>query len=122
MSGLAPVKDPKYPCSMTIYTIRQMADEFGLTLRALRFYEQRGLIKPSRISPDQRSQRVYDKEDRARIAEIVNLTKMGFTLSEIAEHTITDEQYQTQLKYCRDTIRELEQAVLMIKERLRSKQ
>ena len=45
------------------YTIRDLSDEFDITLRALRFYEQRGLLKPDRFGLD----RVYSEQDRERI-------------------------------------------------------
>jgi DNA-binding transcriptional MerR regulator len=103
---------------MKWYSIRQLADEFGLTLRAIRFYEERGLLSPSRISQESGAPRVFNEDDRSRLEEIVNLTKMGFTISEIAKGRITDQQYKTQLRYCTDKIDELERAVLLIKQRL----
>lgn len=104
---------------MTWYSIRQLADEFGLSLRAIRFYEQRGLLHASRASKTATAPRIFDDEDRARLAEIVNLTKMGFTLSEIGSGTISAEQYKQQLAFCLNKIEELEEAALLIRERLR---
>jgi DNA-binding transcriptional MerR regulator len=63
------------------YTIREMAREFELTLRALRFYEDRGLISPRREG----SVRIYSARDRARLSVIVKAKALGFTLSEIKE-------------------------------------
>jgi DNA-binding transcriptional MerR regulator len=62
-------------------TIGQLAREFGLTLRTLRFYEDRGLISPAREG----STRLYSHRDRARLAMIVKAKALGFTLSEIKE-------------------------------------
>lgn len=106
---------------MATYTIRQMADEFGLTLRAIRFYEQRGLLTSGRSANLATATRIFSEEDRLRLAEIVNLTKMGFTLGEIARGDITSEQYKQQLSFCYDKIEELETAALLIKARLRQR-
>ena len=63
------------------FTIGQLARAFGLTLRTLRFYEDRGLISPAREG----STRLYTHRDRARLAMIVKAKALGFTLSEIKE-------------------------------------
>ncbi len=103
---------------MIRYSIRQIAEEFGLTLRAVRFYEERGLLKPSRVLKTTNASRMYGDEERSRLAEIINLTKMGFSLTEIASGSITDEQYRQQLSFCLERIAELEAAVRLIRERL----
>ena len=103
---------------MARYSIRQLADEFGLTLRAVRFYEEKGLLQPSRTASTASARRIYGDDERFRLAEIVNLTNMGFTLTEIASGNITAEQYRQQLAFCLERIAELEAAVRLIKERL----
>lgn len=103
---------------MLRYSIRQMADEFGLTLRAVRFYEEKGLLEPSRVSRTASARRIYSDDERFRLAEIVNLTKMGFTLAEIARGNITEEQYRQQLSFCLGRIAELEAAVQLLRERI----
>lgn len=67
--------------SAKTYTIGELAHEFGLTLRALRFYEDRGLVSPRREG----STRIYSARDRARLSMIVKAKALGFTLSEIKE-------------------------------------
>jgi len=62
------------------WTISEMARDFGLTLRALRFYESKGLIAPQRFG----GARYYGGRDRARLAMVLNAKKMGFTLTEAA--------------------------------------
>jgi DNA-binding transcriptional MerR regulator len=62
-------------------TIGEMAREFGVTLRTLRFYEDRNLIRPRRLG----SARYYGGPDRARLEMILKGKQLGFTLSEIAE-------------------------------------
>ncbi|MGN6122243.1 MAG: MerR family transcriptional regulator [Sphingomonas oligoaromativorans] len=63
------------------YTITDLAEEFGVTARALRFYEDEGLISPERIG----LARVYSKRDRARLAWILRGKRVGFSLAEIRE-------------------------------------
>jgi DNA-binding transcriptional MerR regulator len=59
--------------------IGDLAREFGVTLRTLRFYEDRGLLHPQR----QGMARLYGQRDRARLAMILKGKQLGFTLGEI---------------------------------------
>ena len=63
------------------YTISQLAMEFGVTARALRFYEDKGLLRPSRSG----SSRVYSASDRAPVRPILRGKRVGFTLDEIKQ-------------------------------------
>jgi DNA-binding transcriptional MerR regulator len=63
------------------YTITQLCEEFGVTARALRFYEDEGLIAPRREG----LARVYSWRDRARLAWILRGKRVGFSLAEIRE-------------------------------------
>lgn len=67
--------------STQTYTITQLCDEFGVTARALRFYEDEGLIAPQRVGLS----RVYSWRDRARLAWILRGKRVGFSLSDIRE-------------------------------------
>jgi DNA-binding transcriptional MerR regulator len=60
-------------------SISDLAREFNVTLRALRFYESKGLLKPKREG----NLRLYNAEDRGRLARILKGKQLGFTLSEI---------------------------------------
>ena len=64
-----------------IYSISDLSDEFGVTARALRFYEDEGLIAPVRRG----TTRIYTKRDRARLAWILRAKRVGFSLSDIRE-------------------------------------
>jgi len=64
-----------------VFTIRQLTKEFGVTARALRFYEEEGLIAPSRRGQT----RLYAARDRARIALILRGRRVGFSLAELRE-------------------------------------
>lgn len=63
------------------YSISDLTSEFDCTARALRFYEDEGLISPSRVGLT----RVYSKRDRARLAWIMRAKNVGFSLTEIRE-------------------------------------
>lgn len=63
------------------FTIRQLCVEFGVTARALRFYEDRGLLEPGR----QGQHRLYSVRDRARLQLILRGKRAGFSLAEIGE-------------------------------------
>ena len=63
------------------YTISDLSTEFGVTARALRFYEDEGLIAPNRKALS----RVYNKRDRARLAWIMRAKNVGFSLTEIRD-------------------------------------
>jgi DNA-binding transcriptional MerR regulator len=60
-------------------TIREMARDFQVSIRALRFYEDRGLLHPRRESANRR----YDARDRLHLKMILKGKQLGFTLSEI---------------------------------------
>ena len=62
-------------------TISQMAVKFGVTPRALRFYESKGLLAPARRGRG----RVYTLNDQQHIALILKGRKLGFTISEIGQ-------------------------------------
>lgn len=83
---------------MTTYTISELAAEFGITPRAIRFYEDEELIKPTR----QGQSRIYSPRDRARLVLILRGKRVGFSLDEIKEmldlYDVHDGQ-ATQLAY-----------------------
>jgi len=79
-------------------TIGDVVRRVGLTHRALRFYESRGLIKPVRRG----STRLYGPEHLARLAVIVKAKKLGLTLSAIGRLIADDGSEQT-LRLSRET-------------------
>ena len=80
--GAAPVNDDAVPDSNEEYTrIGEMAKTFGVTLRTLRFYEDKGLISPKRDG----STRLYSRRDRARLKLILLGRKVGFSLRDVKQ-------------------------------------
>ena len=65
-----------------LFGITELCQEFGITLRALRFYEDKGLLSPRRIN----GARVYTRRDRARLALILRAKAIGSQLSEIKRY------------------------------------
>ena len=62
-------------------TIGELCEEFGVTARALRFYEDEALIAPERRG----TQRLYSERDRARLAWILRGKRVGLSLADIKE-------------------------------------
>ena len=63
------------------WTVRELADEFGVTTRTLRFWEAEGLLSPTRDG----TVRVYSARDHARLQLILRGRRFGMSLAEIAE-------------------------------------
>ena len=64
-----------------LHTIRELSKEFGVTPRTLRFYEEKGLLSPTRSGQN----RIYSAADRTRLRLILRGKALGFTLEESAE-------------------------------------
>ncbi len=64
-----------------ILTISQMAEKFGVTPRALQFYESKGLLAPTREG----RARAYTPDDQHHVALILKGRKLGFTIAEISQ-------------------------------------
>ena len=68
----------------TTYTISDLAKEFDLTTRAMRFYEDMGLLQPERTGPGGRN-RLYTARDRTRLKLTLRAKRLGLSLSEAKE-------------------------------------
>lgn len=63
------------------YTITDLAQEFEVTTRTIRFYEDQGLLSPRRKG----RQRIYSTRDRTRLKLVLRGKRLGFSLGEVAE-------------------------------------
>jgi DNA-binding transcriptional MerR regulator len=129
MNKIPPVRDSRLRAKMSdsspapdvlTYSIGDLAREFGVSLRTLRFYEDRGLISPWRDGIT----RVYSARDKARLSLILKGKQLGFTLTEIramlAEHEGGDstpslplsiEQIDEQIAHLEGQLAEVEAAL-----------
>ncbi len=95
-----------------LLTVTELAMEFDITARAIRFYETKGLLAPQRVG----STRVYSYRDRARLRLILRAKRLGFSLTDINEYldlyNVDSEQTEQQLLLAGKVerrVRELEQ-------------
>ena len=96
-----------------LFGITELCNEFGITLRTIRFYEDKGLLAPRRVN----GARVYTRRDRARLALILRSKAIGASLADIKQYLdlygAHGEGRVQQLKYVLDrtstAIAELEQ-------------
>jgi DNA-binding transcriptional MerR regulator len=65
-----------------LFSISDLADEFAISHRAIRFYESKGLLSPKRLN----GARIYSRRDRARLHIIVRAKSLGYTLEETKDY------------------------------------
>jgi len=104
------------------YTISQLAEEFGLTPRTIRFYEDEGLLSPGRDGQN----RVYSHRDRGRLKLICRGKRLGFSIAEIKDFLDLydmDDSQTGQMRYAlglgRERIRALEQQLRDVQQTLK---
>ena len=81
LSDLAAGLDAGAPMGRDVFTIRDLSKEFDVSARTLRFYEEKGLLDPTRRG----EQRLYSRRDRARLAYVLAGKTVGFSLEEVRE-------------------------------------
>ncbi|MGA8649372.1 MAG: MerR family transcriptional regulator [Xanthobacteraceae bacterium] len=112
---------PKDPADDRPLTIGEVAQQYGITLRALRFYEAKRLITPHRHG----ATRLYRLSDRKRLSLILTGRRLGFTLAEI-KHLLnrphdgglhlTREQCVKQIKLLEQQKRSIETAITELRQ------
>lgn len=101
--GLTPAYQPAPAAAEAVregavFAIGDLAREFGITLRALRFYEDKGLLSPRRDGMT----RLYSEADRRRLAVILKGKHLGFTLAEIRALVAAHDGEEASLSLTRD--------------------
>lgn len=93
------------------YSIRDLAHEFGVTTRTLRFYEEKGLLSPARRGQN----RIFSTAERTRLKLIIRGKRLGLSLEESAElirmydpQTDNKKQLQALIQKIRDKRTQLE--------------
>jgi DNA-binding transcriptional MerR regulator len=75
-----------------LFAIADLAGEFGISTRAIRFYEAKGLLRPERVG----GTRVFRRRDRARLILILRGKRLGFSLRDISDYlSLYDAHSQT---------------------------
>jgi DNA-binding transcriptional MerR regulator len=100
---------------MTHYTISQLSQEFDISTRTIRYYEERGLITPIRTET---GQRIYTKKDRAVLKLILRGKRFGFSLEEIQEMIQLFDKDRTGKKQLEKTIEYGEQKLKEVNEKI----
>ncbi|ODT68002.1 MAG: MerR family transcriptional regulator [Pelagibacterium sp. SCN 63-23] len=65
-----------------MFSIADLASEFGISTRAIRFYESKGLLSPERVG----ATRIFRRRDRARLLLILRGKRLGFSLRDISDY------------------------------------
>lgn len=87
------------------YTIGELAREFDVTLRSIRFYEDQGLLSPTRVG----TTRIFSRRDRGRLALICRGKRLGFSLKTIKTFLDlydTGDQQSEQMRFLLDKAKE----------------
>ncbi len=105
-----------------LFTVNQLAEELGVTARAIRFYEAKGLLSPRRAGIT----RVFDRRDRARLMLVLRGKRLGFSLASIREFLDLYDADRSQgaqlrllLESVRGRVRELERQRVDLDQTLR---
>ncbi len=92
------------PASKERFTISELAKEFRITPRTIRFYEDKGLLSPERVA----GVRTYSRRDRARLVIILRAKRVGFSLEDIAEYLDLYDTDPTQVTQHRHLLTKIE--------------
>src|SRR5262245_14580486 len=96
-----------------LYSIGDLAAEFAISTRTIRFYEMKGLIAPKRAG----TTRVYSRRDRARLILILRGKRLGFPLEGIAEYLDLYDADPHQLAQTRLLLQNVERAIAELEEK-----
>jgi DNA-binding transcriptional MerR regulator len=101
------------PAEPRLYSIGDLAAETGVTHRALRLYEDQGLLAPQRIG----NQRIYSHRDRARLILVLRGKRLGFSLADIREMLELYDVDPDHLEQLRVTLKKTEARIVELEHR-----
>jgi DNA-binding transcriptional MerR regulator len=96
-------------------SISDLAEEFGITTRTIRYYEEHGLLKPSRTEG---GRRMYSSSDVAKLKLVIRGKRFGFSLEEIKEMVLLFDEDRTGEKQLKRTIDYGEEKLAEVNERI----
>jgi DNA-binding transcriptional MerR regulator len=97
-----------------LFGITELCREFGISLRAIRFYEDKGLLNPRRVN----GTRVYTRRDRARLALILRAKAIGSSLAEIKHYLdLYGSHGEGRVQQMRYVLQRTDQAIAELEER-----
>ncbi|RYE07301.1 MAG: MerR family DNA-binding transcriptional regulator [Hyphomicrobiales bacterium] len=97
-----------------LFAIADLAREFGISTRAIRFYETKGLLTPERVG----STRVFRRRDRARLILILRGKRLGFSLRDISDYLSLYEADRTQHAQVKLLIDKVDQRMDLLEQQL----
>ncbi len=97
-----------------LFAIADLAREFGISTRAIRFYETKGLLNPERVG----STRVFRRRDRARLILILRGKRLGFSLRDISDYLSLYEADRTQRAQVNLLVEMVDQRMEMLEQQL----
>ena len=98
--------------SRDLFAIADLSREFGISTRAIRFYESKGLLNPERVG----STRVFRRRDRARLILILRGKRLGFSLREIKEYLDLYDVDPTQVEQIRLLLKKVQDRLEMLED------
>ena len=97
-----------------LFAIADLAREFGISTRAIRFYETKGLLSPERVG----STRVFRRRDRARLILILRGKRLGFSLRDISDYLSLYDADRTQRTQVNLLVEMVDQRMQMLQHQL----
>jgi DNA-binding transcriptional MerR regulator len=106
------------PVTDKLFSVSQLAQDLGVTARAIRFYEDKGLIMPQRMGKT----RVYTHRDRVRMILILRGKRMGFSLREIKEFLDLYVVDHTQVEQMHHLLKKVRGRIALLEDQLQAVQ
>ena len=97
-----------------LFAIADLAREFGISTRAIRFYETKGLLTPERVG----STRVFRRRDRARLILILRGKRLGFSLRDISDYLSLYDADRTQQAQVNLLVEMVDERMTMLEQQL----